>query len=304
MIKLTFSEPSITKRQADIEAFCKEIYGHIQKGYKADLNDYCKKHRAIIIDHLKYERPAKVAEIDKDPFLYLMSASYNTLCAIKYDYDRAGSRAAMTSKSRLGKYLKKTLFKKYDHQGFIAFFDTRVCPYCNRNYIGDSKSGTRYQLDHFWSKDVYPLFAVCFFNLVPSCASCNGIKSTIPFSYSPYSDDDVDADLKMSYKLLAAYTHDPSAIDVLMTSAGLLTDNINALNLEQVYKLHSDTVQELLWKKRIYTSTYVKGMSAILPLSKAEMDRLITGAYCEKENYGKRPLSKLTADISREIGLI
>lgn len=305
MIKLTFSEPNKVKLQEEIENFCQDTYNHIQKNYKFYLNLYCKKHSSIIIKLLKNERPSKAAEIEENPFLFLMSAGYNTLKVIKDDLDISGSSALIPSKSKLGKYLINTLYKKYDHQKFISFFDTRVCPYCNRNYIGDSKGGTRYHLDHFWAKTKYPILAACFFNLVPSCASCNGIKKTIPFSYSPYSDDDADSDLKITYLLKSArYTHDPNAIDIMMSSRGLLTNNIVALNLEQVYKIHSDTVQELLWKKSVYTSSYIKGLSAILPLSKIEMDRLITGTYCEKENFGKRPLSKLTADISKEIGLI
>ena len=41
-----------------------------------------------------------------------------------------------------------------------------------------------------------------------------------------------------------------------------------------------------------------------LELSETELNRFITGHYTDKENYGKRPLSKMVADISKEIGLI
>lgn len=134
MIKLTFAEPSKVKQQDEIEKYCLEIYESMDKGYKQYLNLYCKKHSARIIKHLIDERPAK---------------------------------------AKLGKYLINTLFKKHNHKRFIAFFDTRVCPYCNRNYIGDINSNTIYHLDHFWPKDDYPILAASFFNLVPSCASCN-----------------------------------------------------------------------------------------------------------------------------------
>ena len=41
-----------------------------------------------------------------------------------------------------------------------------------------------------------------------------------------------------------------------------------------------------------------------LELSAAELNRFITGYYTDKENYGKRPLSKMVTDISKEIGLV
>lgn len=31
---------------------------------------------------------------------------------------------------------------------------------------------------------------------------------------------------------------------------------------------------------------------------------MIVGYYTDKENYGKRPLSKMVTDISKEIGLV
>lgn len=54
-----------------------------------------------------------------------------------------------------------------------------VCPYCNRQYIFtiDSSNGcVRPQLDHFFPKSKYPLLSCSFYNLIPSCPSCNMLK--------------------------------------------------------------------------------------------------------------------------------
>ena len=81
------------------------------------------------------------------------------------------------------------------------------------------------------------------------------------------------------------------------------------MGIEELYQSHIDVVNELIWKKEVYTDSYREGLSEILnqtnlELSEAEVNRFITGHYTDKENYGKRPLSKMVTDISKEIGLV
>ena len=81
------------------------------------------------------------------------------------------------------------------------------------------------------------------------------------------------------------------------------------MGIEELYQSHIDVVNELIWKKEVYTDSYRKGLAEILnqtnlELSKTEVNRFITGHYTDKENYGKRPLSKMVTDISKEIGLV
>ena len=39
-------------------------------------------------------------------------------------------------------------------------------------------------------------------------------------------------------------------------------------------------------------------------LTESEIKRFLTGVYTDSKEYGKRPISKMVADISRNIGLI
>lgn len=66
-------------------------------------------------------------------------------------------------------------------KGKVEFYKATglsVCPYCNSNEIDlYRKKGEDHvtgQLDHFHPKESYPYFALSKFNLVPSCARCNG----------------------------------------------------------------------------------------------------------------------------------
>ena len=68
-----------------------------------------------------------------------------------------------------------------------------VCPYCNRQYIFtiDSLNGcVRPQLDHFFPKSKYPLLSCSFYNMIPSCPSCNILKANkdVPLVY-PYKEE-------------------------------------------------------------------------------------------------------------------
>ena len=81
------------------------------------------------------------------------------------------------------------------------------------------------------------------------------------------------------------------------------------IDTRSLYKLHTDVVQELLWKQEVYSNSYKIKLEEILAtsdkkFSKYEIDRMIVGYYTDKENYGKRPLSKMVTDISKEIGLL
>ncbi|ELB2166853.1 hypothetical protein QNZ92_003473 [Vibrio parahaemolyticus] len=59
----------------------------------------------------------------------------------------------------------------------------RICPYCNRNYTpviySPDTNFCRPELDHFIPKSLYPMFAVSFYNLIPSCHSCNHNKQDL-----------------------------------------------------------------------------------------------------------------------------
>lgn len=242
---------------------------------------------------------------------------------------------------RLAEYLKKS-YDKIDSELRKKIIDLKnisVCPYCNRNYInsthkmlhcnncnqdlfvidevekecpgckqeinGQTKVVNTAQLDHFFPKDSYPLFAVSFYNLIPSCYSCNHVKSNKDLEYSPYDTSFPFDDVK--------FTYIPKSVDeikIKIDSHNIdFKNGIRDLGIEELYQSHIDVVNELIWKKEVYTDSYRENLSEILnqtnlELSKAEVNRFITGHYTDKENYGKRPLSKMVTDISKEIGLV
>ena len=237
------------------------------------------------------------------------------------------------------KYKEKLEYRynQINKKTLVRITGITVCPYCNRNFINVTEEANTSQLDHFFPKNEYPLFALCFYNLIPSCYGCNNKKSTSKFYISPYDESitDIDELLKFSLNIKSAdFINNSASIDIIikddiseeelkqLESKDDKSESKDELSVRQkllkdkyvidtrsLYKLHADIVQELLWKHEIYNKDYRSGLCQIFAdsgkyFSDSEIDRMIVGYYTDKENYGKRPLSKMVTDISKEIGLV
>ena len=321
MIPIEKSNPS------EVENICMKLYQkmdfQVYPRFKNDLNSWVASH----VQELASE---------KDAFLKIMIGEHSFLENLK---EFLGN--FVDEEPRLAEYLKKS-YDKIDSELRKKIIDLKnisVCPYCNRNYINSTykilhcnncnqdlfvidevekecpnckqdindqtKVVNTAQLDHFFPKDSYPLFAVSFYNLIPSCYSCNHVKSNRDLEYSPYDTSFSFDDVK--------FTYIPKSVDEvnikISSDDSAFKNGIRILGIEELYQSHIDVVNELIWKKEVYTKSYRDGLSKILnqtnlELSEAEVNRFITGHYTDKENYGERPLSKMVTDISREMGLI
>ena len=319
--------PIEKSNSSEVEKFCLELYRKINftdyPEFKDELNNWVVNN----IPGLKSEQ---------DAFLNIMKGEFSILKNYKGLLDNF-----IDEEPRLAGYLKKS-YGKIDsrlRKKIIDLKNVSVCPYCNRNYInstykilhcdncnqdsfvidevenecpsckqeinGQTKVVNTAQLDHFFPKDSYPLFAVSFYNLIPSCYSCNHVKSNKDLEYSPYDTSFPFDDVKFTYILKSV-----DEIKIKIDSHNIdFKNGIRDLGIEELYQSHIDVVNELIWKKEVYTDSYREDLSEILnqtnlELSKAEVSRFITGHYTDKENYGKRPLSKMVTDISKEIGLV
>jgi len=68
--------------------------------------------------------------------------------------------------------------KKYDGFKLAKELAIDVCPYCNRNYttshrIDGTLKNVFPEFDHFYPQKDFPLLALSFYNLIPSCSICN-----------------------------------------------------------------------------------------------------------------------------------
>jgi len=196
----------------------------------------------------------------------------------------------------------------------VESLDLKTCHYCNRNYISylrkdiNGKKQTRPQLDHFYPKAIYPFLACSFYNLIPSCTTCNHIKS---------DDDSYHKQLKSPYEIdlkdfVFSYTlnnldisnnkfQNNESINIIFDKK--IEANEECFQLEKLYKEHKDVVLELLIKKAYYPHSYIKELKNF-GFSEDEIYRYLFSNYKNDEDLHKRPLSKLIKDISEELKLI
>lgn len=208
---------------------------------------------------------------------------------------------------------------------YIRELGIRTCVYCNAQYaITTRGKESFYQLDHCFPKSKYPFLATSFFNLQPSCGSCNQRKSDEDMQKGRYNvsiwkepDDKQDSffDFHIEDGSLATYMSEPKRdkldIKVIPTNKGD-ADLDELLNLceekfktTEVYREHREEAEEVIWKKYIYTNTYVESLQKAFNtkfLDKAgELKRLLLGTYTDTDNVYKRPLTKMIQDIARQL---
>lgn len=206
-------------------------------------------------------------------------------------------------------------YNAYDLAGKLK---VDVCPYCNRNYTFTIKNknskSTRPDFDHFYSKNDYPILALSFYNLIPSCILCNSrLKSTAKFSIRthlhPYQDSFNDH-AKFSLKIQnSSFYHDENRFDIkIETNEPRAQKIIEDFALQTLYDKHKDIVLELIQKAEIYNDSYIDELlnqyEGTLFKNREDLMRLITCGYITDEDINKRPLSKLIKDISEELELL
>ncbi len=208
----------------------------------------------------------------------------------------------------------------YEHPNFdklelIKRINIDTCPYCNRSYIYYlSKVGKiKPQIDHFYPTNIYPFLALTFYNLIPSCQTCNGFGAKegndplLVNLINPYSIE--NHNFKFTYKInhinFLNPLFDKNSVEVKLRHQ--LPGHTNVFKLNQLYQQHSDHVLELIIKSKVaYSSKYRTYLHSYkgLKFNDAEIDRMILGNYSKEDEIHKRPLAKMYQDIGIELGLI
>lgn len=203
--------------------------------------------------------------------------------------------------------------KEYNAYDLAKSLNVKACVYCNRNYTftvtKSKKEILRPDIDHYYDKESYPILALSFYNLIPSCTECNRtLKGTTHFNINDYLhpyEDDFNTYAKFNY---IYKSKDEIEID-LRTDDSRTKKVIDAFQLDTIYNEgYQDIVLELIQKREIYSDSYINDLTnqyeGTLFKNKEDLLRLITCGYVDDKDLDKRPLSKLIKDISEELGLL
>jgi hypothetical protein len=190
------------------------------------------------------------------------------------------------------------------------------CTYCNRAYTTtmESRSGgklMRPQFDHWFPKSKYPLLAISFYNLIPSCYTCNSsAKGDLELSLNEHIHPYIDKTSLDSFKFNYIFFKRIDEYRLLVERKGTnekAIKTIRQLEVDTMYKTHIDELADLIKIKQAYSDKYIELMQNFFPkssLSKQEVFRLLFGTELDSKDFHKRPLSKFKNDILQKLDII
>ncbi|PGL23479.1 hypothetical protein CN917_02895 [Bacillus thuringiensis] len=221
---------------------------------------------------------------------------------------------------RFNKSIKKLIdysfMKENVRHEILCSSEIRVCPYCNRQYIttynkNDKNLRSTSDLDHFYPKVAFQLYSLTLFNFIPACSICNSRfkrarKLKIVYLYEKGFEGRVTFKVKPTATYnINSLIGDTSDFDLVLEVDDAYANNdeiqghIEMFRLEEVYQSHKDFVQELLYKRKAYSSAYKKMTEQLLEtkLSEEEFNLFLFGIMGNDKDLLNKPLSKLTIDI-------
>lgn len=205
---------------------------------------------------------------------------------------------------------------RYDAYRLADSVDVRTCTYCNRNYTNtvirsNGQKLTRPQFDHYFDKASYPLLAVSFYNLIPSCYICNAsIKGTAKMNLNnylhPYLDNEIN-DIRFTYK----YSKDTKSglrVKVVTPLNSKAKNTVEVFAIEEVYNSHTGELLDLIKTRQYFSDKYLSILSSNLLrhviVSKEDLYRMVFGTEYDTINFINRPFSKFKNDILKELGVV
>ena len=272
------------------------------------------------------------------------------ICLIIEIEKRIIEQSSITSKVKLKKEKEKKVFIydikekikeifKYDkfQTKYITPFFTKelnvfICYYCNKDFILNFNAPEKistFQLDHFYDKGKYPYLALSFYNLIPSCATCNSTKvkgSKDCFKYdksirkekfnneiclSP-NHQDFNFNKKVKFKLFlndnCKNLHIESKADIKIPLKENYSDEhdkyIEVFKLNERYTAHKDIVFEMMQNAELYPESRLKELQDLTGIPYQQIKKDIFNLIDDEDNLSKKPFSKLIKDISQELGLL
>lgn len=202
----------------------------------------------------------------------------------------------------------------------VYHMNVSVCPYCNRQYVTTLENNeVRAQIDHYYARVKYPYLAMSINNLIPCCSICNQKKSTADmfdkeqeFLY-PYEEEVgyraywvIKLDAGSDFVQVWSGKSDKFSIEFRIDDNDgdfkrKVSNQIRRLKLVELYSSHKDYVMDILRVHYINSKSRLKDISSMVGLDEKEVNRLRYMNYLDKDDWGKRPLAKLTHDIVMQL---
>ena len=275
--------------------------------FESYYNQYIKSKLGYSLEDIlcgDYEKLLEIKEKIKTKY-----CSKNNIIKQLFNYDKSKSKTITPKLSKLQPKISKFIEKE---------LDIHTCYFCNIEFINKFKSSAGgefkngFTLDHYIDKGKYPYLALSLYNLIPSCYTCNSkVKGVDEINNLSPSSSKFDFDEKVKFRtfMINKNLH----INKEKSFALILKENysfdykeyIDGFMLNERYEYHKYKVIEMINKRKEYPDSRIAELALFIEKTEEEVKQDLFGEYLfENDNLHKRPLSKLTRDISKELGLI
>ena len=193
----------------------------------------------------------------------------------------------------------------------------QTCVYCNNadaTYSEEQKEAY-YHLDHWKPKDEYPFLSVCFFNLYPCCANCNGHKMDgkkgsfqLFAETEPASDPFVFVVNRKSYEEMK-----PDTLSVEFDERKA-ADREYCKEYDKVYRIRKfynaptslRQVEKLIYDINSHRCSYPTATDRSIPgiVDKKRLFHFVLGVDSDESNIFTDVKKKLKLDMAKDAGLI
>ena len=231
------------------------------------------------------------------------------------------------AKKQLTHYIQEALgytqLRNAFYPKYFRNIGIKTCVYCNSQLTivlikSKTEIDARLEVDHHYSKSEFPYLSISLFNLFPCCSSCNKRKSSTLVNYKLYTDDisklkksEYNFEITRASKCTYLLTKDAEQIEILFNDSSVLPIGNKSLQsafrIKEIHDTQKDIIAELIIKSQIYNESFKRILQknfSKLSLNQNDFDRVIVGNYTEEKDIHKRPFSKMTMDIAKQLGLI
>ena len=212
-------------------------------------------------------------------------------------------------------------YSQYQQQYGLKLMEkspVKVCPYCNRIEIHNAEKHKTSQFDHFIPKgfkNFYPIFALCYYNLIPACYNCNHIKLSNDISiFSPYDKSLKNDTFKFNCQIIEM---DNISVNIYSTiKEQKYIDAANGLNnsleLQELYS-SSNLVKDIFFTigdetNKIINNDYLDQLKKDYIIKKnthnITFKKFILKYYDNELDFLSYPYSKFTKDMAEKTGLL
>jgi hypothetical protein len=330
-------------------------YSNYLQDEKFDLeNEYCNLFYSSSFDELKKEYPFNIVFLNIDFKDIILAKADNLKCLINKIELKIIEQSILIKKIKNSKakekkeiliYGAKDKIKEiFKYEGnnqskkitpfFTKNFNFRTCFYCNKDFItnfdADKKVST-FQLDHFFDKATYPYLALSFYNLIPSCPTCNSKKVKGELNTFEHdakvgifqnetciapNDANFDFHEKVKFKLflnkncknlhITSKEEKEKNIDIPLKEnySNQYDKYIEIFKLNERYKVHKDIVFKMIQNAELYPESRLRELQDLTGIPFQQIKKDIFNLIDENEDLSKQPFSKLIKDISEELKLI